>query len=369
MYKIIPFIFLLIITVYAKDDTKKEEGIVDKTHKAVVDNLNENIDVLPETLQDKAKGLVKDIETDGKNIGFEFKLINTQLNNFVEDGFVLETLDHSTLFASLAVNLLPNTWNITLSYSGKISEDEIFIYPGGKQNIDDYNKLKNQTDPSTYAIDKGNQDTSWFDFYMKPISTSYGDIGVGYKNIKGSEEFGGYAITVLDSPNVTNTGALLLNGNKRYIRHNIELERFYFTYNIPNQDSWYDGLGLFYGYESSNHFYLHSNTDIANKMVYEPDITSNIFMLGINKTFSEIKSGFNLKKFMVGQISREIKYYNYESSKNDSFNDDATTFAIEPIYMFGSKNGTRFYISIEMYSSSGQYMTREEEKFEIGMLF
>ena len=52
---------LLVNCLYAND-----ESIIDTTHKKVVKILDDNVEVLPDFTQEKAKSLVIDIDKDGK---------------------------------------------------------------------------------------------------------------------------------------------------------------------------------------------------------------------------------------------------------------------------------------------------------------
>lgn len=353
-----PILSLLIITNLFSTD----EGIVDKTHKTVVTALEDNVNELPNSLQDTAKSLVKNIDEDGKKVNFLFKLTNIQFihehnreesnENQPSVGGV-EAKQKNTLLGTIGVSFLPNTWKINLSYSGTIGENLLY---------ESNNKIDSNV--NSYIIDDGKQDLQWINFYTKPLSTKFGDFGFGYTSIMLSDIFQTEdAVKILDYSNTANNGAL--KSSDELIQHKSKVEQFYITYNIPSKKSWYNGLGLSYMYEKSNQMQLVENGSI----VFKPDGTTNIITIGINKTMDEVNPGFSFKSLNYGYGKSIYKYYNYNTSTNDSSKVDTTSLSAELIYMIKPRKNKKFYASIKGAQRNDENTTRMEVVIETGLIF
>ena len=316
-----------------------------------------------ETLQDIKSTVKKDIT----NIGYNIQLTHSDAAKHMDNDGILNNQDHSTLFGTVGVRLFPNSWKIDLSYTGTIGENILFkssTYDEFQTNLDNYN--------GNYPINESKKDTYWVDVYSKPLSTSFGDFGFGWTQI---EQFvineaydSSLNAKVLNMPNSSNSGALVLDDNNKYLKYNTKTSRIFVTYNIPSTNKWYSGLGVSYGYEKSN------RTKVIQRfksIVVKPDSNSHIMTFGINKTLDEINTGFSFKTLTYGLIQSTHKYYDYDKQLNTTYTNNETQMDVEMIFMFKPKSNKQFYIS-------GKVMLREEDdtesyysesRLELGMLF
>jgi hypothetical protein len=349
---------LLTSSLYATDTQSVEEkSVVDKAHKSTVETLNEGVDTLPESIQDTAKDLVKDIDKDGKNLGFILKLTNVAYEtNFLNDGSVMIGADPAAtnyILATAGVRLLPNTWKIDISYTGQVSEDAIYE-----------SKSRSAKNITSYSYDEGKTDFQYISFYTKPINKEYGSIGFGYKSVEQTE------VMMTDSYGMNKIVDLssLTTGNARY---KTKYEALYLTYSIPSKDRWYSGFGFSVMMGNTNQSVVAKPkpTTINGDIVIKPDTDFEQIDIGINKTLNEVNDGLSFKTLTIGYRTSSINYYDYFYNEQVSEERDYDKLDFELIYMYKLQKEKKFYTSFKMQLNEGGYEEYEEFKFELGLLF
>jgi len=303
---------------------------------------------ITESVEKITGNLIKDINDDALNSKFLIKLTNVgqdMYGNGAND--VLDYMPESTLLASVGVYLLPNTWKISLGYSTTVGDDVIFA----SSAIEDYENVLD-SGSTQFANSENDDGMTWFDLYMKPLTTNFGTFGFGYRQIEK------YNVGV-----IYGTGEILdlTDGSGSYttpggttptvIESNSKTSRFYLTYHIPGKNKWYDGFGFTIAQEDSNQFKV---IDDATSIVLRPDRNTQIISIGIRKVIEEIKPGFSFKNLTFGLVTNKYDYFDYNTSQNESLTTNGTQFIIDGIYMFKAKNHRQAYLSI-------QFLNREEE--------
>jgi hypothetical protein len=336
-------------TLYATDDTNTSTK---NTQQDIIEQISADIQ--------------NDIKKDGTNFSYNLKLTHLDACQELGDDGIVNQRPHSTLFLNFGIRLLPNTWKIDISYTGTIGENILFKSSGldeFDENLANYNGNILVNDPK--------KDTSWVDFYTKPLSTSKGDFGFGYTYIEQSNMVHAYDSSlnakVLNLADANNN-AQVLDENNSYIKYNTKTSRIYFTYNIPKTNSWYDGFGVTYGYEKTDRIKV---IKPFKSIVVKPDTTSHIFSFGINKTLDEINTGLSFKTLTYGLVQSSHKYYNYDTKSNETHTNDSTQLNAEIILMFKPSKSKQFYINtgIIYQEENDDKSYYSEAKLELGMLF
>lgn len=340
-----------------------ENSIVDKTHQDVVKTLDKNIDLLPKSMQGTAKGLVDDINKDGKNINFTAKLSHITFDNWTLDG-TFESWSETTQLATVGVSLLPNTWKINLSYSTELGKDLIFASSSSEQwerDVDSYT--------GTYVIKDPDEKTNYLDFYMQPLHLSFGSFGFGYTAIERTVVMSSWLtipVKALDVKDKTLDQAATFTENNRFARVNEETTRYTLTYTMPKKNVWYDGLGISYSLNDSNRAYV---IESGKSMVLKPEIKSNIIQIGIRKTLDEIDTGFSIKTLTFGPSSNEVSYYDYDKKSNETVSTDSFTANIETTFMKKLKKGKKIYLNAGIFKIEGEKQEYSEVSVDFGLIF
>ncbi len=359
--KYIGLSLLLTSSLFANDNQKKE-NIIDISHKEVVNTLDENVEVLPNELQGIAKTFVKDIDKDGKNVNFNALFTHIGFDNYGDGTF--QSWMQTTQLATVGVSFLPNTWKIDLSYSTEVGKDLFLASSASKEWEQEVNSYS-----GNYIVKESNINTQYFNFYMKPISITIGDFGFGYTSVEKQATImaeNGANIKVLDYININQNGAITFSNNYQYAQVNEKTIRYVMSYNIPQSNTWYDGFGVSYALANSNRTYVIKPTE---SIALKPDITSNIFTVGINKTLDEIDTGFSFKKLSVGMANNEVKYYDYDKLSMQSINSTTEIIDIEVIFMKKLKKNKEVYFSAQVYIQGDDNQNYSETILEIGMRF
>ena len=332
-------------TTYADNHSSSQEpaGVVEKISKSVSDNANR---------------LVNDVKEDGTNFNYVVKISEIEVSNgFLSSNENLTSPPDSTLFGTFGVRLLPNTWKIDIALSLELDKNVLF----GPEDVWVF-----PPDYGQYVIDEGETSVIWYDVYLKPISSKYGDVGFGYKYSEQNNiihVLSNYSL--LNRPNASQTGALALSQSD-FTRDVSEFETIYFTYNIPSTNSWYDGFGVSVGFEKSD---IVAEFENLGGFVIHPDNTTTILSVGIKKPLEEVKPGFGFKTLRYGNVSTEHKFYNWNTMSDETVDIDGYFIEYELIYMFKPGKSRQFYISagrLERIMDSGD---RDEFKFELGLIF
>jgi len=222
---------------------------------------------------------------------------------------------------------------------------------------------------SEYTIDDGKNFT-WYNIYMKPLSTTLGVFGFGYTYFENFDNISIREGILADKQNSTNSGALHIidtGGAFTYIRHNYKTDTITFTWTKNTKGNWTDGLGFIYKYQTSNAM-IKVDKEL-NKLVFNPDTTSQAFSFGITKTLDEIQNGFSFKTATVGFRKSESKYYDYDLNSNKTYSDTGELLSLEIIYMFKPKNDKQIYTSFFTEHNQEKLMNTNIFLLEFGLLF
>ncbi len=331
----------------------------------LTNNLYSKDKTITEDIIDKKNQLIKDVKKDGLNSRFMVKLqhVGPEVN-----GYGYHQLAKGVELGSVGIMLLPNTWKINLSYTREIGENLLFD-TGRTQEAE---RVASNPQNYNFILNESKKDFSWIDFYMKPISKSWGEIGFGYLNLEATVTMAAEArmnqqLKILNIQNNAQTGAYVVDPNdKAYLQYNKKVQRIYTTYNIPPQNKWYDGFGIAYTYEKSNGL-----QEINKNIVIKPDTISQIVTIGKMKTLQEVKSGVSFKTLTLGQGKSEIKYYNFDTTKEEVFNSTFNELNLELIFMKKWKTNRSIYLSGKIISRSYTEGEKLDEIFnlEFGLLF
>ena len=368
MKKLILMLFVFSTIVNAEDNLKKENpsesGIIQNVSESVADGIKSVTSDLPDDVKSITDELADDVKFDASNSLFNIKLTNLTADYYQEGGpQALTTVDKDTLIGTIGLHLLPNTWNVDISYSGKLGNNLI----AESDVLPVYNAaVAASADVATTASEK---DLSWFDFYMKPINTSYGNVGFGYRSIeeglKGLVHRDFSPVKILDV--ASGGGAYTTSAAKETIfSTNYKISRYYVTYNIPTTNKWYNGLGVTYAYEKSNYPKLINDTSF----LLNPNKTAHSISFGIDKSLDEVGNGFSIKTLAVGTVSNKYSYYNFDTSQNETLSTTDKLIDIELVYMFKAKNHRQYHFLMElMQRQETTGYTYGELKFELGLRF
>lgn len=304
------------------------------------------------TITDKVTKKVEDakntIKQDGKNINFVVKLTNIDAQNWLDNDDTTGTRAINTLYGSVGVMFLPNTWKVSLSYTDTIDTNVFY-------EDSDYDNPKWTN--TAYIYDEGDSDSKWFDFYAKPLSTKFGDFGIGFTSIEKTNTHDIWGVKALDISASNITGLL---------RYKVKTDRINLTYNIPTDKSkWYHGFGVSYGHETSNR----AKSKEDGNIVLKPDTTTNIITIGINKTLDEVQRGFSFKKLSFGLADSTHDYYDKTTSSNQSFTTSGDIIDAEVIYMFKPQKNKKIYLSSGILLKDDDGSGGEEIKLELGVIF
>lgn len=299
-----------------------------------------------------ADEVVESIKEDGTNIGFNLVLNNISYQSNFFDSDVKEGYDtagpdpviHNYLLATAGITLLPNTWKIALSYTGQVGEDVLYE-----------SQSRSGSDITSYGYDEGTSEVEYISFYTKPLETSFGSFGLGYRSMKQPEtiETGGY--TIVDLPSLSTDNA----------RYETEIEYLYLTYNIPGNNKWYSGFGASYTMGTSNQPMLSAD---GSNIVIQPDSDISQIEIGINKTLEEVNDGLSFKTLTVGSKTLESSYYDYEKNEKETVSRDFEVFHFDLIYMFKSGETSQFYTSFRAMLSAGEYEEYDEFELTLGVI-
>jgi len=313
------------------------ESMADTTDQTLTDSVL--------NMSDK---LIDDIDKDALNSKFFFKFTNVGQDMYGSgSNNVLDYMPESTLLGSFGLYLLPNTWKLSLSYSTTLGDDLLFA----SSAIEDYEAVL-ESGSTQFANSENDDGMTWLDFYMKPITTNFGDFGFGYRQIEK------YNVGVIYGPGeildlTDGSGSYTTPGGSTptVIESNSKTSRFYITYHIPNSNKWFDGLGFSIAQEDSDQFKV---IDDATSVVLRPDRNTLIISIGIRKTTEELKSGFSFRNLTYGIVSNEYDYFDYNTSQNESLSTTGSQIIIDGVYMFKAKNHRQAYLAI-------QFLNRDEE--------
>jgi hypothetical protein len=368
--KIITLFIVTLSLLFAEGNEPKEEGIIDKSHKEVVETLDKNVDELPESLQGTAKDAINTIEKDGKNINFNLQLLHVHSSTHSMPNGEYYELVGSEQILSFGATFFPNTWDLSTSFSYSIGKDLFFPNPETEERKEILSSYQ-----GNYLMNESEKPTYWLDVYTKPIKENFGEIGFGiYKYEKsmpvqvtnpGHPESTGTVIKAINHPNSSGTGAYEFQDDSYIFRHTEKVDQLYITYNIPSIDSWYNGLGARIGYEKTNRRRIVE----PFKILVNPDTSSYLWLFGINKTLDEINTGISFKKFTIGNRFNNHKFYNYETNKDEELSETTSISNVEIIFMFKPGNDKMFFFSGELVAEDERYQSHSLAKLELGMLF
>jgi len=332
--------------------TQEANGIIDSLNKSVTDTTHQ---------------LVDDIESDLLNSKFLVKLTRLDSDYWLDGGFSpIETMPENTLLGTFGLYLLPNTWKIKFTYTLTLGDN--IVFPSSA--IDDYeDQISSPT--ANYVYQDSDHDTSLIDIYMKPISTSYGDIGFGYRQIN-KHTIGIIAptgtVTLLDISDGAG-GALTASGaNPDIVAANSRTSRTLLTYDFPVKIFSDTHLGFSYAYETSDQLKI---LDQSNSVIVNPDRTTHIYSFGIRKTLDQITHGFDVKTLTYGSVDNEYKFYNHTTSQNETILTNGSQFTVELIYMFKANNHRQYYLLAQILrrDESDTNFVNNEVLAELGLRF
>lgn len=315
-------------------------------------------------------GIIADIDKDGKNINFLLKIMGLNDDTVYFDKSQMLGRSNQYIIGTAGISFLPNTWKINLSYSGVLTNE---FNQKEKEATYEYSLTHNNA-----IINEKPKDMEVIDVYMKPISTKYGDIGFGYNSVKKNTLLIGnkdneYAIKVLDIKNPNSNESISFENNYKYAMYNSNITTYYLTYNIPTKRKWYQGLGVFYGYETSNVSIVKKKNNLVY-VILKPDTTSHLIGVGINKTFDELSNGFNLKNFMIGTATSEYEFYNFDTKENEKGTMKKQYLNASVSYLFNKNKNKSIFITTKtrIYSDNLtdiEVNSYKELSLELGIIF
>ena len=335
----------------------------------ITTNLLGQDSTILEKLETTKQDIIKDIKTERFNNRYLINLIHIDPE---VNGYGYHQLANRTELGSVGIMLLPNSWKINLTFTKEIGDNLLF----NTQRDDEAKLVEQNPQDYTFIKNESEKDFSWIDFYMKPISKTWGDIGFGFFHLQNS-------VTIVVDPlydqpyikilNIENdSGAYSVTSqNKVYAKYNEKIEKFYITYNIASKNRWFDGFGVSYNYEKSNRI-----KEINKDIVIDPDTRSNIFSIGFNQTLDEIKTGVRLKTFTLGKVFSKTDYINYDTNKNETYSSTSAELNLELVFIKNWQSNRKIYISGKIISKfdsfsdlGGDTGLDEIKKLELGVIF
>jgi len=283
-----------------------------------------------------------DIKTDGSHYSL---LVSTNYNASAphDQTWGMDGTEGNFLLGNIGVILLPNTWDIRLSYTGILSD-----YVDRTGSLTSY--LNNY---QVYFYEQKDNPLS-IDLYFKPLHGSFGKIGFGYLKQQftyyvGHDQWVDYAAV---APLITYPDALDNSGNVLQIggggldyalvAFNTTITRYYVTYDFHEEKNIPDGFGLKYEYETSDR-----GVPIAERtFVINPDATIHRIGFGISKTEKELTPGFNLKKLLYSAGFAKFDFFNHVTNQEQTFEDELTRFELEVAYSGKIDHDSIFYTSV-----------------------
>lgn len=254
------------------------------------------------------------------------------------------------VLGTVGLQLLPESLNIYLSYSGALSTSESWV------ESDEW-----------MAYNEGEKDMSIISVYSRPLSTSYGALGFGYNKYKFSSAI--WAEGSATAVDITSNGsAITLSGNTAEARYQAEITDYYITYTLPNDISYIpNGLGIKVGIEESNYPKMIENGYFA----MHPETTSTYYGIGINKQFDDLEDGFSFKTLMISKSNNTHKYHNYVDNTDNELSNTSTQFDIEIAYNIITKNKKQFYImpNFRIKTHSDSEDEYKQGGVEIGLIY
>jgi hypothetical protein len=300
---------------------------------------------------DSSDNLVESVE---KYIAFNFVMTNISYeSNFTGEGDTLfadgydqaaDPIINNYLLATFDITFLPNTWKINLGYTGQVGKDVFYESASRSENI------------TPYGHDEGESEVEYISFYTKPLETSFGDFGIGYRSMTQPNGVESGGIEIVDLPSLSTKSA----------RFKTKTKYAYLTYNIPAKNKWYSGLGVTYSMGESNLPML--SADI-NNIVIKPDTDISQIEVGINKTLDEVNTGLSFKTLTLGLKTLDSSYFNYKTNKKESVSRDFELIHLDLIYMFKAKKQRQLYTSFRVLFSAGEFEEYDEIELNLGVTF
>lgn len=248
------------------------------------------------------------------------------------------------VLGTFGLTLLPNTWNLSISYTTSLSESESWI------KTTEY-----------HVHDEGDNSMEIIDIYLKPFRTEVGDFGLGYS----SNTFTISYVAGGTSRAVDSTYTLYdeFSGPFSTARIESNIKQYYATYHTPNNIDYVpEGFGLKVFMEESD---LVRNL-LGNYFVSHPDTTSLGIGIGINKTVDELKNGFSFKTLMATYISSTHEFHDNVQNRKISLDSTGSQFDIGIAYTWKKDSYSIFIVPNisyrqdsdvdETYRKGGLYM-------------
>lgn len=373
MKKLIIFYILSVSVVFASSQNGKASGVnisIESNEKLinVVNSLANK-----EDMSNEVKKIKKDITKDYKNFSVDFALTyfaDDSLDSLQKWGMDGMTTDY--LFGSINVALLKNTWNIQISYTGLLARD---IDEGGIES-----RLSNYTGKVGVYYDSPKVDPQLFDIYFKPLKTSYGDIGFGYRsytfgyNIEAITDQGVNGFTAVDIllPN-TNIPSYMpvydpsIDTTYSIAYYKSETTRYYVTYNLPDMKYIPRGLGFKYEYAKTDR-----PVAIApGILVSKPNTIMNNIGFGIKNSENDLQDGFNITNLYITRGQDVSKYYNHVSSQNEIFTTGSLKIESGFAYAIKFKSERVIYTMLEVSETNydASPTLNSELKFSFGFIY
>lgn len=308
-------------------------------------------------------GVINDIKKDGSNYNLtlsttyqKFTLFDTGLDG--QPGEIMSE-DRSVLYGKVGLVLLPNTWEISLSYSGAIKESDPTWF---RKTYTEWDGTKKDM----VGYDEGEIPTRSTTFYMNLLKSKYGNLGLGYESMNAT--FGlqalGY-IKAVDTLKEDGSGDIFeMLGQKasevddnlwmtvndgngiQYSYINLEKKTFYLTYALSDNIPYVPyGFGFKVGYQENDYPVLIEQ----GKVALNPETTSMIYGLGITQSINDLRRGFSFKELSVSMMKSKSEFYNYETNKNQEIERDYKEYRIAPAYVWKWGQNKKIYASV-LYS-------------------
>jgi hypothetical protein len=323
--------------------------------------INAQANSVTKAVENKANKIIKDVKKDGTNVNFNISLESYQIGRHVNDNLETEPGEYisenpqSRQFATFGASFLPNTWKVNVSYTTLVASNSIYFW-GDHSDIN--NEFK-QLEPGLNYIVKDKDKVNFFEIYTKPITTSYGNIGIGYKLTETVEEFIiRNGAQLIDRP-TTNPGDGILRLGVKKTKYTVDFDN--------DKKGWKRLFGLKYAYETSNGLQVKDYT--KKEFIHKPDTTSHIISAGYNKTLDEIKTGWDFKELYMGYRMSKHEYHNYLTNKNESIDDSGIDMSFDAIYMFKPRKDKQFYVSLRAEQHLGDYMRTFAFNLKAGLVF
>lgn len=277
-------------------------------------------------------------------------LKNSTFNN--ENAKVKEINANPTFAFSAGLNLLPDTYNINVSYTYLMDN-------------------RSTWGENEYRGEGYGDKISFINFSFIPLRTTNGNIGFGYKEhiyaIDTTPDDKSQTLDIIDikndgkNPSGYENNSYIVYGqtNTSYLISQQEYKRYTLIYTLPYGINYIpDGFGISLAHEKGTRPY-EGKDFLALKTEYD----GTRIGLGINKDDKDLGHGFSLKKFnfYIFNYNQNIPY-SYRTEKSiDLGKVEESGLETEFMYRFKNKGNRSYYIKFNMELAKAEHNVISED--------